>query len=539
MSPRTLVFSGPTLSGLADFRNSVADRFVFHSPVRCGNLLEAQREGYKKAVIIDGFFEAVPAVWHKEILEFMDKGGIVIGCSSMGALRAIELERYGMLGFGNIVEDFRAGKLLDDDEVTIAHLGQAQDFVPLSDAMVNIRYTIQDAVQNNALGQEDAEKILNAAKLTFYKKRILKLLAREVLKEGPGLDRFQEYLASSGIIDQKRNDALALLTNMDVWLEAELNKNRTIDSEPLSNSGALQTIKYIMSIQPPALEKQVLAPESRFLKMGRLLIGKQYHLTVKLAGAMMHFSNAVKTRPPAEFLPVSWVSESWFEGDEKLLNLFASALQICPQYRDGRDIPMRVRSLCFSLEFPVEYLNLAISESHGESFSTNSISNYSRLFFLLGLFLDARLALDPFAKRVAPAPKAVELKMAEYSLRGYESEEEQRAFLMRFGLENLFDAVTELERNSMLLKEAERGPHIGFLEEGINWFRKAAQASGIWRELLSLSKKEVRLSFSEELSEDLKKLKPVTRVQGLLLSGLPSHLLEVESLVKYIGDQLD
>ena len=539
MPNRTLVFSGPTLSGLSDFRNSLADQFVFHSPIRCGNLLEAQREGYKKVLIIDGFFERVASVWHKEILDFMDKGGIIMGCSSMGALRAIELERYGMLGFGKIVDDFRAGKIVDDDEVTVAHLGRAEDFLSLTDAMVNIRYTLRDAVSKDALNQGDADKLLNVAKSAFYKKRNLRLFAREILKEDARFIRFQRYLESHGIVDQKRNDALALLGGMDAWLETELKKNRKTDSEPMSNTAFLQTIKYVISINAPALEKQVLSSDSNFLKMGRLLVGKQYHLMVKLAGAMVHYSNLIKGKPPEKYSPVSWLDESWLEGDEKTSNLLASALQLCPQYRDTAEIPMTVRALCFSIEFPIEFLDFSISETHGNSLSTNSISNYSRLFYLIGLFLDARLALDPVAKRVVPKEKTVELRMAHYTLRGIESEEEQKAFLKNFGLESLLKAATEIERNSMLLTESDKGVSFGFFEEGINWFKKAAQMSGIGRELLSLAKREVRVSFSHEVSKDLKALFPPERVNELLTGGLPTHLLEAESILKYMDDQLD
>ena len=41
--------------------------------------------------IIDGYFERVPSVWHKEILWAMAEGIHVFGSASMGALRAAEL----------------------------------------------------------------------------------------------------------------------------------------------------------------------------------------------------------------------------------------------------------------------------------------------------------------------------------------------------------------------------------------------------------------------------------------------------------------
>jgi len=61
--------------------------------------------------IVDGYFERVPAVWHKEILWAMSRGVHVLGAASMGALRAAELHPFGMVGVGAIFEGFRDGEL--------------------------------------------------------------------------------------------------------------------------------------------------------------------------------------------------------------------------------------------------------------------------------------------------------------------------------------------------------------------------------------------------------------------------------------------
>ena len=67
--------------------------------------------------IIDGYFENIPSVWHKEILWAMSQGIHVFGSASMGALRAAELAPFGMEGVGAIFEAYRDGWLEDDDEV--------------------------------------------------------------------------------------------------------------------------------------------------------------------------------------------------------------------------------------------------------------------------------------------------------------------------------------------------------------------------------------------------------------------------------------
>ena len=60
-------------------------------PVAQGDVLRALAHQPRLIGIIDGYFDTVPAVWHKEILYAMERGVHVFGASSIGALRAVEL----------------------------------------------------------------------------------------------------------------------------------------------------------------------------------------------------------------------------------------------------------------------------------------------------------------------------------------------------------------------------------------------------------------------------------------------------------------
>jgi len=51
----------------------------------------------------------------------MAQGIHVFGAASIGALRAAELDVFGMRGIGDIYEAFRDGLLEDDDEVAVLH----------------------------------------------------------------------------------------------------------------------------------------------------------------------------------------------------------------------------------------------------------------------------------------------------------------------------------------------------------------------------------------------------------------------------------
>src|SRR5690348_14464795 len=93
------IFLGPTLSVTQASQILPARYFA---PVRCGDILACLRLKPRVIGIIDGFFDRSASVWHKEILWALEAGVRVFGASSMGALRAAELEVFGMEGYGDI-----------------------------------------------------------------------------------------------------------------------------------------------------------------------------------------------------------------------------------------------------------------------------------------------------------------------------------------------------------------------------------------------------------------------------------------------------
>src|SRR5437867_11228242 len=133
------VFTGPTLS--AEEARTVLDA-VYLPPVSQGDVYRVSFRRPTAIGIIDGYFERIPAVWHKEILWAMSHGIHVFGSASMGALRAAELESFGMEGVGSIFEAYRTGAWGDDDEVAVAQAPAELGCRALSDAMVDSRHTL-------------------------------------------------------------------------------------------------------------------------------------------------------------------------------------------------------------------------------------------------------------------------------------------------------------------------------------------------------------------------------------------------------------
>lgn len=212
MTNPVIVFLGPTLPVAAARRVLGAD---YRPPVAQGDVLRAVLERPAAIAIIDGYFENVPAVWHKEILFAMSKGIPVLGAASMGALRAAELHTFGMEGVGAVFDAYLDGRLEDDDEVAVTHGPAELGYPCLSEAMVNIRRTLSDAHAADILSVPAMRHLQDIAKRLCYRDRNYGRILREAEGEvDPAeISGFREWLPT-GRADQKREDALALLVHV-------------------------------------------------------------------------------------------------------------------------------------------------------------------------------------------------------------------------------------------------------------------------------------------------------------------------------------
>ena len=210
---RTYVFAGPTISP-AEVRAEL--EAVYLPPAAEGDVYRAALKRPQAIGIIDGYFQSVPTVRHKEILWAMSHGIHVFGTASMGALRAAELAVFGMEGVGTIFELYRDGVLEDDDEVAIAHGPAETGFRAASEAMVNIRQTLQKAELIEIISTKSRTILEGIGKKLFYPDRNYELLLRFAADHGipeTELARFRKWLPE-GRVNQKREDALTMLRLM-------------------------------------------------------------------------------------------------------------------------------------------------------------------------------------------------------------------------------------------------------------------------------------------------------------------------------------
>jgi SagB-type dehydrogenase family enzyme len=207
------VFTGPTLSAKEALKELSA---TYLPPVAQGDVYRVAQTRPKAIGIIDGYFERVPAVWHKEILWAMSEGIHVFGSASMGALRAAELAPFGMEGVGRIFEAYRDGILDADDEVAVAHGSREHGYVALSEAMVNIRQTLVHAEETSVITSNTREALEQIAKNLYYPRRTYQRMLQVAMQQAISqreLDAFREWFPTEQV-NQKRLDALQMLRIM-------------------------------------------------------------------------------------------------------------------------------------------------------------------------------------------------------------------------------------------------------------------------------------------------------------------------------------
>jgi hypothetical protein len=211
-----VIFTGPTISALEAAKVLPA---TFLPPVAQGDVYRVSRQRPKAIGIIDGYFQSVPAVWHKEILWALARGIHVFGSASMGALRAAELQPFGMEGVGEIFSDLRSGALEDDDDVAVAHGDASTGYRTTSEAMVNVRATCRAAVAEGVISPATSERLQAIGKEIFYPSRTYGTLIARGRQLGVGgvgggeLDAFSRFIPQ-GQVNLKRRDALAMLAYM-------------------------------------------------------------------------------------------------------------------------------------------------------------------------------------------------------------------------------------------------------------------------------------------------------------------------------------
>jgi hypothetical protein len=214
---KIIVFLGPSLDPAAAQEILPAE---YRPPAKRGDILQAVQDGAAIICLIDGVFHQENAVAHREILHAVKSGVRVIGSSSMGALRAAEMDTLGMTGIGEVYRMYRSGELESDDEVALVF--DPESGIALSEPLINIRCTLSQAKVDGVINATAHDALLDSARSLYYPHRTYRRIADGAAEtvDQETRDRFLAW-AKTNACDQKRDDAVAALGYVRALVEKE------------------------------------------------------------------------------------------------------------------------------------------------------------------------------------------------------------------------------------------------------------------------------------------------------------------------------
>lgn len=180
---------------------------IYERPIKRGDLGHALKENPDIIGIIDGVFHQNSSVGHKEILNVINNGITVVGSSSMGALRASELDSLGMIGIGYVYKQYATGKVASDDDVAV--MLDSESLEALSEPLINMDYVFTNAVSENIITPDQKDELIRIAKSTFYPKRNYSQTLNESNLDDETKGELINFIRTS--VDIKKEDAKELV----------------------------------------------------------------------------------------------------------------------------------------------------------------------------------------------------------------------------------------------------------------------------------------------------------------------------------------
>jgi hypothetical protein len=224
------VFLGPSLPPEQRIRTPLV-RYL--PPAAAGDMLRLADSSPHRVVLIDGLFERAASPWPKEIIALMARGFDVWGAASMGALRAAELSKYGMVPVGAIAAAYAHGRINADAEVAVVHAPAALGFRPLSLAQIDARATLASAAHKQVISLRTARRIREISAGIHYKLRSWDAVLAATLGQVHEVElrRLASWL-DGGAFSQKAVDAAAAIRTA---LHAPQTERRDSPAPPMTS----------------------------------------------------------------------------------------------------------------------------------------------------------------------------------------------------------------------------------------------------------------------------------------------------------------
>jgi TfuA protein len=217
---KPIVYLGPTLSREEATKILDAD---YRDPAKKGDFLMLSRDSDEKKYVgfVDGVFLHDYPPSPIEVCHLATRKNIeLIGASSLGALRAVELEKFGMKGIGKIFQLYKNGIINADDEVAVTFV--RENNILQSEAMIDIRFNLFLAYKKGIITNRTKKRIAKIAKNVYFPFRnyedIIKMTSQQFPSIYNELENFRSYILKNRD-SLKARDAIKLLKYLKTMSE--------------------------------------------------------------------------------------------------------------------------------------------------------------------------------------------------------------------------------------------------------------------------------------------------------------------------------
>ena len=193
---KPIIFLGPSLSHEKARKIFQAD---FRGPAKKGDLLRVSGDIDDSTIVclVDALFLQDYPPSPIEVYQLMlNKNIKLYGAASLGALRAVELEKFGMIGMGKIFELYKKGKLTADDEVAVTFVEGEHQLQ--SEAMIDIRFNLFLAHRMGIINEITKKTIAKVAKNIYFPYRNYTDILDQTEKQYPAVSKdlksFRTYI---------------------------------------------------------------------------------------------------------------------------------------------------------------------------------------------------------------------------------------------------------------------------------------------------------------------------------------------------------
>ena len=217
---KPIIFLGPSLTH--EKARKILDA-EYRPPAKKGDFLRftMPADGLTVVGLVDGYFlQDYPPSPIEVYQLIMRKNTVVIGSASLGALRAVELEKFGMIGVGKIFELYKHGIVNADDEVAVTFTEEPQSLQ--SEAMIDIRFNLFIAKRKGIIDEITKKTVARVAKSVYFPYRNYEDILDKTKNMHPelehGLESFRAYIRNNRR-SLKEKDAIRLIEYIKAYYQ--------------------------------------------------------------------------------------------------------------------------------------------------------------------------------------------------------------------------------------------------------------------------------------------------------------------------------